>query len=275
MAPNTRGTRNQAIDNAAPNCVKDGRRAETAHAHIRVFARLPGFPRAGRAIRSEVFLPNVAADTAEYEEKVRQLLAAIRSGDADAVETLFDAVGDELRKLSAYRLWLRGHHTLQTSTLVKEVVLGLLRIVRRRAHTFPESKEHLLALATRIMICTLADHARRRKETVPLDDELLKPSVAAAISEDPGPLHSWSNRDIDTILSVQEGLGHIERSDPKYGPRRRAALELRLFGGLKYAAIAKELGVSDDIARNDCLTGLARLRELLTLTLSTAAAARA
>jgi len=34
---------------------------------------------------------------------------------------------------------------------------------------------------------------------------------------------------------------------------------------MKYTAIAKELGVSDDIARSDCLTGLAVLRQLLTL----------
>lgn len=204
-------------------------------------------------------------DAIEYEEKVRQLLAEIRSGDGRALEGLLDAVDHELRKLSAYRLWLRGHHTLQTTTLVKEVVLALLRIVKRRPHTFPESKEHFMALATKIMVCTLADHARRRKETVALEDELAKPSIAVAISQDPGPLHSWSARDIDTMLSVQQALDHIERSDPKYGARRRSALELRLFGGMKYTAIAEELGVSDDIARNDCITGLALLRQLLTI----------
>jgi DNA-directed RNA polymerase specialized sigma24 family protein len=210
-------------------------------------------------------LAKAVDNTLDYEETVRQLLAEVRTGDGQALEALLEAVGDELRKLSAYRLWLRGHHTLQTSTLVKEVVLGLLRIVKLRAHTFPESKEHFLALSTKIMICTLADHARRRKETVPLDDELAKPSVAAAISEDPGPLHSWSNRDVDTMLSIQQALDHIERSDPRYGPRRRAALELRLFGGMKYTAIARELKVSEDIARNDCIAGRAVLRQLLTL----------
>ena len=210
-------------------------------------------------------MTNTAADTEAYEERVRQLLGEIRGGDGYAVDALLEAVGHELRKLSAYRLRVTGRHTLQTSTLMKEVVLGLLRIVRRRAHTFPDSKEHLLALSTKIMIGTLADHARRRKQVVPLDEEVAKPSVAAAIAEDPGPLHSWTSRDIDTMLSIQQALDRIERSDAKYGHRRRTALELRLFGGMKYTAIAKELGVSDDIARSDCLTGLAVLRQLLTL----------
>jgi DNA-directed RNA polymerase specialized sigma24 family protein len=207
----------------------------------------------------------VSDETLDYQERVRRLLAEIRTGDGRALEPLLDEVGDELRKLSAYRLWLKGHHTIQTTTLVKEVVLGLLRIVKQRPHTFPDSKEHFLALATKMMICTLADHARRRKELVPIDDERSNASLVAAISEDPGPLHSWSNRDIDTMLSVEQALDRIQRSDQRFGHRRRAALELRLFGGMKYTAIARELGVTDDIARNDCITGLATLRQLLTL----------
>jgi RNA polymerase sigma factor (sigma-70 family) len=199
-----------------------------------------------------------------YEETVRLLLAEVRTGDGRAFETLLTAVGDELRKLSAYRLSKQGRYTLHTSTLVKEVVLGLLKIVNERAGTFPQSREHLLALATRMMICTLADHARKRKVLmVSLDDELAKPSAAAAVAADPGPLHSWSTRDIETFLSIQQALERIEQTDATFGSRRKAALELRLFGGMTYVEIAKELGTSEDIARNDCILGLARLRQLL------------
>jgi RNA polymerase sigma factor (sigma-70 family) len=209
-------------------------------------------------------LANERSDT--YEEKVRQLLAEVRTGDGRAFESLIEAVGGELRKLSAYRLKKQGRYTLHTSTLVKEVVVDLLRIVNQRAHTFPESKEHFLALATRMMICTLTDHARKRKMVVvPLHEELTKPGVAAAISKDPGPLHSWSSRDIETLLAVEQALNHIEKADSRFGPRRRAALELYLFGGMKYVEIAKELGTSEDIARNDCRLGLARLRRLLAM----------
>jgi DNA-directed RNA polymerase specialized sigma24 family protein len=235
------------------------------HATFLVFVTLVEIPNRSWARSVGGRLARETEDTVAYEEKVRQLLAEVRSGDGSALENLLEAVGDELRKLSAYRLWRQGYHTLQTSTLVREVVVGLLKIVKKRAHTFPETRQHFLALATKIMICTLADRARKRRETVPLDDELAKPSVAAAIAEDPGPLHSWSRHDLDTMLSIQQALDRIERSDPKYGPRRKAALELRLFGGLKFTAIADELAVSEDIARNDCIAGLAMLRRFLTL----------
>ena len=206
----------------------------------------------------------VYADTVEYEDKVRDLLAAIRAGDNEAFESLLAAVGHELRKLSAYRLNLTGRHTLQTSTLVKEVVVRLVKIVNDRAHTFPETKEHFLALATRMMKFTLADHARKRKLfLVALDDELAKPAAEARIATNPGPLHAWSTRDLDTLLSVEEALEHIKRSDGEYGPRRSEALALHLFGGMNYREIADDLGVTDDTARRDCQLGLARLRQLL------------
>jgi RNA polymerase sigma factor (sigma-70 family) len=206
----------------------------------------------------------VHEDTVEYEDRIRDLLAAIRAGDNQAFESLLGAVGHELRKLSAYRLGVTGRHTLQTSTLVREVVVRLVKIVNERAHTFPETKEHFLALATRMMKFTLADHARKRKLLmVALDDELAKPAVAAEIAMNPGPLHTWSNRDLDTLLSVEEALEHIRRSDGEYGPRRSDALELHLFGGMNYREIADELGVTDDTARRDCQLGLARMRQLL------------
>jgi RNA polymerase sigma factor (TIGR02999 family) len=204
-------------------------------------------------------------DTVEYEERVRQLLAEVRTGDGRAFESLLAAVGHELRKLSAYRLGVQGRHTLQTSTLVKEVVLRLVRIVNERANTFPESKEHFLALATRMMKFTLADHARKRKlVTVSLEDQLSKPAAMAEIAEDPGPLHAWSSRDIETLLAVDQALDRIKRSDGEFGPRRSAVLELHLFGGMNYREIADELGITDDMARRDCRIGLSRIRELLT-----------
>jgi RNA polymerase sigma factor (sigma-70 family) len=204
-------------------------------------------------------------ESIDYEEKVRQLLVAVRSGDATALDPLLAAVGHELRKLSAYRLALTGRHTLHTSTLVKEVVLKMVRMVKDRNATFPDTKEHFLALATRMMKFTLADHARKRKfETVPLDEQLEKPAVAAAIHEDPGPLHAWSSRDVDTLLAVEQALNRIAQSDGEFGRRRSDVLELHLFGGMNYREIAAELAITDDMARRDCQIGLARLRQLLT-----------
>jgi RNA polymerase sigma factor (TIGR02999 family) len=198
----------------------------------------------------------------DYEDTIRRLLSAVRGGERAAFEALIETVGHELRKLSAYRLRQQAPgHTLQTTALVNEVVLKLIQMLNNPASEFPASREHFLALASRMMRFTLADYARRRKlQTVSLDDGSFEPRSFA--SADGGPLTDWSERDLDTLLAIDEGLKQIEQTSADYGKRRSAALELFLFGGMNYREIAAELGTTDDTARRDCQLGLARLREL-------------
>jgi RNA polymerase sigma factor (TIGR02999 family) len=199
----------------------------------------------------------------DYENTIRRLLAAVRSGDRTAFDALIETVGHELKKLSAFRLRQQPPgHTLQTTALVNEVVMRLIQMLNNPASQFPQSREHFLALASRMMRFTLADYARRRRlPTIPLESDRSEASVAAP--GDAASLSDWSERDLDTLLAVDEGLKQIEQTSGEFGKRRSAALELFLFGGMNYREIADELGTSDDMARRDCQLGLARLRELL------------
>jgi RNA polymerase sigma factor (TIGR02999 family) len=203
-------------------------------------------------------------DAVEYEEHIRSLLGAIRNGDRPSFDTLIEAVGHEMRKLSAYHLRQRPPaQTLRTTALVHEAVLRMIQMLNRQRQTFPESKEHLMALVSQMMRFTLTDYARKRKLTLVSLDEPSShddwgPSVANEVE-----MQSWSDRDLDTLLAVDEAISAIERSDPKYGKRRSAAVGLYLFGGMSFREIAGELGVTDDTARRDCQLALSRLRALL------------
>jgi RNA polymerase sigma factor (TIGR02999 family) len=204
-------------------------------------------------------MPNF--ETIDYEEKIRQLLAAIGKGDREAFDALIDVVGVELRKISAYRRRQQLQPpSLHTSDLVNEVVLKLIQMIDKGESGFPESKEHLLALASRMMRFTLIDHARRRMTTVSLDSG----DSRSADDNDPVPilLSNWSPRELDTLLEIERALKEIARSG-EVGKRRCEAAALRIFGGMNYRQIADELGIKDDTARRDCDTALARVREAL------------
>ena len=210
----------------------------------------------------------MSQDAVAYEDRVRGLLAAIRLGDRPAFDGLIGAVGDEMRRLSAYHLRRfppTEVKTLQTTAVVNEAVLRLLQNLNRDAQKFPETKEHFMALVSQMMRFTLIDHARKRRLTLEsLDDRRRGPDGDATGETLADTLEDWSASDVDDLLAVDEALNELERLDPEYGKRRSTAIELHVFGGLNYREIADELGVTDDMARRDCQIALSRLQNILT-----------
>jgi RNA polymerase sigma factor (TIGR02999 family) len=206
-------------------------------------------------------VPNERAN--DYEEHIRALLGAIRKGDRHAFDALIDAVGHEMRSLSAFHLRQRPPaQTLQTTALVHEAVLRMIQMLNKKKETFPETKAHLMALVSQMMRYTLTDYARKRKlKLVSLDEPRPQDEGGAAPSD--AVLQGWSESDLDDLLTVDEALTALERSDPEYGKRRSAAIELYVFGGMNYREIAEELGITDDTARRDCQIALSRLKGLL------------
>lgn len=203
--------------------------------------------------------------TVEYEEHIKALLSAIRTGDRSAFDGLIEAVGHEMRKLSAYHL-RHGPpaQTLQTTALVHEAVLRMIQMLNKEQRSFPDTKEHLMALVSRMMKFTLIDYARKRKlKLVPLDDLRPHDDQGAPQTANEAALESWSESDLDDLLAVDEALTALEQADAEYGKRRSAAIELYLFGGMNYREIGDELGVTDDMARRDCQIALSCLKGLL------------
>src|SRR3954469_25992789 len=170
-----------------------------------------------------------------------------------------------MRKLSAFHLRQRPPaQTLQTTALVHEAVLRMIQVLNKKREAFPQTKAHFMALVSQMMRFTLTDYARKRKlKLVSLDDPGPQTESGASATANEAVLQDWSENDLDNLLAVDEALTALERSDPEYGKRRSAAIELYVFAGMNYREIAEELGVTDDMARRDCQIALSRLKGLL------------
>lgn len=206
-----------------------------------------------------------APEKIEYEAKVRRLLAAVRSGDEGAFNTLIDTIAPELRKLSGYRM--RGvppGQTLQATALVNEAVIRLMKVRDRAGDRFPEGKTHLLALASRIMAFILAESARKKVN---------KPRPVSLDQTDDGEgwmdstripeLVDWSQPDLDVLIAFDDALDALERSNEKLGRRRREVVILRIFGGMNFREIADALDIDETAATRDFHGAIAFIRQLL------------
>ena len=165
---------------------------------------------------------------ASRSSRVTQLLEKSEPGDRHVEEQLFADVYTELRALAARYLHReRKNHTLQPTALVHEAYLKLIG----QTHVDWQGRTHFLAIAARAMRQILVDHARRHtapkrggnRHRIALDDNLL----------------IKSDRNVD-LLAVEDALTKLTKLDP----RQAKMLELRFFGGLNIADVAKVMGTS-------------------------------
>jgi len=177
-----------------------------------------------------------AMDTGGGE--ITQLLKAWSAGDSAAQERLIPLVYKELRHLaSRYRYKSGGGETLQTTALVNEAYLRLVKIDnvdwRDRAHFF--------AVSAQVMRRILVDWARSRgaiKRGGPTQwVEELNPDAVPAPD---------SNRAAD-LIALDDALTTLAQVDA----RRARVIELRVFGGLTIEEAAEVLGLSPQSVRRD------------------------
>ena len=160
--------------------------------------------------------------------RVAQLLEKFEPGDRHAAEQLFADVYSELRSLAARYLHReRKDHTLQPTALVHEAYLKLVGQTR----VDWQGRTHFLAVAAQAMREILVDHARRHnaakrggnRHRITLDDNLV----------------IESSRDVD-LLAIEDALAKLAKLDPC----QAQMIELRFFGGLDIAEVAKVMGMS-------------------------------
>ena len=171
-----------------------------------------------------------------WEQKdITALLAAWKSGDANALDCLTDLVYPELRRIARRTLACRhAGNSLDSVALANEAYIKLVRA----GEIGCENRVHFLALCSQIMRRILVDHARHRgfakrggkAAHVPLDEVLL---VAEA-------------RGID-VLALDEALDALAQIDN----RKSRVVELRYFGGLSIDETAEVLEVSVDTVKRD------------------------
>jgi RNA polymerase sigma factor (TIGR02999 family) len=160
--------------------------------------------------------------------RVTQLLDKFEPGDRPAGEQLFEDVYAELRALAARYLHReRKNHTLQPTALVHEAYLKLVG----HTHIDWQGRAHFLAIAAQAMRQILVDHARRyraakrggNRHRIALDDNLVVES----------------SRTVD-LLAMEDALAKLTKLDP----RQAQMVELRFFGGLSIAEVAKVMEIS-------------------------------
>ncbi|MFI4915170.1 MAG: ECF-type sigma factor [Phycisphaerales bacterium JB060] len=159
----------------------------------------------------------------------------------DLVSSSVAAVLDDLRAIAASALTEeRPGHTLQPTALVHEFYLRLAATEGRGDLRFP-SREHLLAYATRAIGHILVDHARRRNavkrgggSTRCLSDADSVPGSAGAMAQ-------------AQVLTIAELLAELERANP----RAARVAQMRYYGQMPDAAIARVLDVSVRTVRGD------------------------
>jgi RNA polymerase sigma factor (TIGR02999 family) len=179
--------------------------------------------------------------------RVTQLLEKFDPADRPAEERLFADVYAELHVLAArYLRRERKDHTLQPTALVHEAYLKLVG----HARVDWQGQAHFLAVAAQAMRQILVDHARRhnaakrlgKRHRIALDDSLVVES----------------GRDVD-LLALEAALSKLAKLDP----RQARMIELRFFGGLDVAEVAKVMEMSKRSAEREWTMVRAWLRREL------------
>ena len=177
--------------------------------------------------------------------EVTALLSSWRAGDRTALEKLIPIVYGDLRRIAArYMRSEQEGHTLQTTALVHE---AYLRLIRDRDRTW-ENRAHFFGVAAQIMRNLLVDHARaaaRGKRGGGAVEIRLSDAAEALSTVDP-----------EDLLALDDALRRLAEIDP----RASQVVELRYFVGLTYEEIAEVVGASEKTVKRDWDTAKAWLR---------------
>ncbi len=154
---------------------------------------------------------------------VTRILNAIERGDGRAVDQLFPAVYDQLRRLATAKLaGEKPGSVFQPTALVHE---AYLRLLGAEAQNW-KSRTRFFAAAAEAMRRILVDEARRRR--VDLEESDLAVEEPAA-----------------DILAVDEALTALAETDPV----KADLVKLRYFAGLTLEQAAEALNLSPTTAK--------------------------
>ena len=154
--------------------------------------------------------------------------------DARALDQLFSAAYDELRRLAAAVRRGDPSATLSPTALVNEAWLKL----RESPHVARASSVHFKRIAARAMRQVLIEAARRRQAE--------KRGGGAAVVTFDESLHEPAST-TDDLLALDDALDALSRIQP----RQAMLVESRFFAGLEIAEIAVLLQVSESTVLRD------------------------
>lgn len=167
--------------------------------------------------------------------EVTALLQAWSAGDEAALEKLAPLVYDELHR-TAHRYMAREHagHTLQTTALVNEVYLRLVKV----SDVNWQNRAHFFAVCARMMRRILTDFARSRRYLKRGGNPARVPFEEALFAGHESPAD---------IVALDDALKALAGFDE----RKSRVVELRFFGGLSVEETAEVLRVSVETVLRD------------------------
>ena len=172
--------------------------------------------------------------TNQQYQQVSELLVRWQSGDREALEALVPLVYKELREIARYHLRQeRPGHTLQSAALVNE---AYLRLVEQRPFD-ANSRDHFLAIASRLMRQILVDYARNHGAAKRGADNRVELDLSLVLANVPSA----------DLIAVDDALTSLARLDEQ----QSRIVELRFFGGLGIEEVAESLGVSASTVKRD------------------------
>jgi RNA polymerase sigma factor (TIGR02999 family) len=189
--------------------------------------------------------PPAAGENAEViRVDLTDLVARAQQGDRQAVDSLFAATYQDLRKLARARLRNGGRDAvLDTTSLVHESYLRLLDVGQLRLR----DRLHFLNYASHAMRSVIVDLIRKRQA-----DRHGGDAVHVTLT---GELANGMVSGEREILRIHRALEELASLDD----RLAQTVEMRYFGGMTEAEIAEVLGITDRTIRRD----LAKARLLL------------
>ena len=189
--------------------------------------------------------------------EVTRLLRAWANGDAQALDSLWPLVYQDLKQLARRQLLHeRGDHTLQRTALVNE---AFIRLSGQQSVEWL-NREQFLSLAAKIMRRVLVDYARQRgaqrrgsgAERLSLSD------TQAALEAEEVQASSFDDDGVD-VVAIDTALLRLEKID---APQSQI-VELRYFGGLTLEETATVAGISVATVKREWAMARAWLRREL------------
>jgi RNA polymerase sigma factor (TIGR02999 family) len=186
-------------------------------------------------------------DEGRTDEEPREARLA-SSADRRALDELFSAAYEELRRLAFAVRRRERVLTLSPTVLVNE---AWLKLARSPGVNF-ESPLHFKRIAARAMRQLLVEAARRRAATKRGGDE----PVQWVTFDELVHQRAVSERELLALDSALDELAQAE-------PRQAEMIECRFFGGLDVTEAAQSLGVSEATVQRDWRTAKAWLAQAL------------
>lgn len=160
--------------------------------------------------------------------EVTELLIGWSNGDESALDRLMPVVDAELHRIAHYHM-NREHpgHTLQTSALVNE---AYLKLIKQRDMRW-QNRAHFFAIASKLMRRILLDYAKAQHRAKRGGD-----AQQVSLSE----VLINSNKPSAELIALDDALNKLAEFDKQ----KSNIVEMRYFGGLTMEEIAEVLGIS-------------------------------